>query len=63
MQVVVYHGQKRASEIAGLAEADVVLTTYSTLESEYRKVVQPGKVTCAYCSKPFYPERLRVHLK
>ena len=63
MQVVVYHGQKRAAEIAGLAEADVVLTTYSTLESEYRKVVQPGKVSCAYCSKPFYPERLRVHLK
>ena len=27
------------------------------------KMVQTGKVTCAYCSKPFYPERLRVHLK
>ena len=61
--MVVYHGSKRASEVARLSNADVVLTTYSTLENEYRKHAQPCKVTCAYCSKPFYPERLRVHLK
>ena len=58
-----YHGTKRAAEVESLTEADVVLTTYSTLESEHRKVVQPGKVTCGYCNKQFYPERLRVHLK
>lgn len=58
-----YHGAKRAAELEALKDADVVLTTYSTLESEHRKVVQPGKVTCSYCSKPFYPERLHVHLR
>ena len=64
LQVIVYHGTKRAAaDVEGLTEADVVLTTYSTLESEHRKVVQPGKVTCGYCNKQFYPERLRVHLK
>ena len=36
-QVAVFHGAKRAADTAGLEDADVVLTTYSVLESEYRK--------------------------
>jgi hypothetical protein len=35
--VAVFHGAKRAADTAGLEDADVVLTTYSVLESEYRK--------------------------
>lgn len=58
-----YHGSKRAAEIERLSKADVVLTTYSTLENEWRKHATPCKVTCSYCRKQFYPERLRVHLK
>ena len=62
-QVVVYHGTKRAAEIEAMQKADVVLTTYSILESEWRKETQPCKVTCAYCQKKYYPERLKVHLR
>lgn len=58
-----YHGSKRASEVQKLKEADVVLTTFSTLENEHRKHATPCKVLCTYCKKLFYPERLRVHLK
>ena len=36
LQVVVYHGAKRSVDPAVLARADVVLTTYSTIESDYR---------------------------
>lgn len=36
-QVVVYHGAKRAADLEQLTNADVVLTTYSVLENEYRK--------------------------
>ena len=63
LQVVVYHGTKRAAEIEAMQQADIVLTTYSILESEWRKETQPCKVTCAYCSKKYYPERLKVHLR
>ena len=62
-QVVVYHGAKRATTVAQLAGADVVLTTYSIIESEHRRHMMPGKVTCRYCKHKFYTDRLRLHLK
>jgi hypothetical protein len=37
LQVLVYHGSKRAADLEALESADVVLTTYSVLENEYRK--------------------------
>ncbi len=40
-QVVVYHGAKRAADPEELASADVVLTTYSTIENEYRRCAVP----------------------
>ncbi len=46
-----------------LANADVVLTTYSIAENEFRRYMQPGKVPCTYCGKKFYPGRLKVHLR
>lgn len=61
--MVVYHGAKRASNMAELAEADVVLTTYSIIESEHRRHMMPGKVACRYCKHKFYADRLRLHLK
>ncbi|GFR45751.1 hypothetical protein Agub_g7166, partial [Astrephomene gubernaculifera] len=68
LKVVVYHGGRRGqvaggSEGAALREADVVLTTYSVVESEYRRCMLPDKVQCSYCGKRFYPERLKVHLR
>jgi len=62
-QVVIYHGPKRTADPAALAGADVVLTTYSVLENEFRRFMQPGKVPCGYCGKKFEPARLKVHLR
>ena len=63
LQVVVYHGAKRTTQPAELAEADVVLTTYAIVEAEHRRYMMPGKVQCRYCRGKFYPDRLRLHLK
>ena len=63
VQVVVFHGNKRTADPAELAEADVVLTTYSIIEGEHRRYVEPDKIPCKYCNKRFQPERLEVHLR
>ncbi|CAG9463875.1 unnamed protein product [Pedinophyceae sp. YPF-701] len=64
LKVVTYHGPKRGGVTAkDLQEADVVLATYSTLENDYRRFMMPLKVECPYCSKKYYPDRLKVHLK
>ena len=63
VQVVVFHGAKRAAEAAEMADADVVLTTYAIVEGEHRRYCQPMRVPCAYCRKKFTPERLEVHLR
>eukprot|EP00959_Pyramimonas_sp_CCMP1952_P304783 6378796-Pyramimonas_sp.AAC.1 len=62
-QVVLYHGPKRGQlDEKELAEADVVLTTYSVVEAEYRKNVLPNKKACQYCGKKYYPQQLKMHL-
>jgi DNA repair protein RAD16 len=63
LKVVVYHGNKRATSAEELEDVDVVLTTYSIIESEFRRHTQPNKATCTYCNKKFYPDRLKVHLR
>lgn len=63
LQIVVYHGGKRATSKEELENADVVLTTYSIAEGEFRRHNQPDKCTCTYCGKKFYPDRLKVHLR
>ncbi|KAL0697319.1 hypothetical protein Bca4012_053441 [Brassica carinata] len=60
-RVLVYHGAKRAKNGNELKKYDFVLTTYSTVENEYRKCVMPGKKQCEYCSKWFLPNRLVTH--
>lgn len=37
LSVIVYHGANREVDVEKLAEADVIMTTYSVLESMYRK--------------------------
>ena len=63
LQVVVYHGNKRETSVEELKQADVVLTTYSIVENEFRKNCLPDKVPCAHCNKKFFPDRLKVHLR
>ncbi|KAF2292223.1 hypothetical protein GH714_017476 [Hevea brasiliensis] len=42
---------------------DFVITTYGTVEAEFRKYMMPPKKKCAYCGKLFYEKKLSVHLK
>ena len=45
--MLVYHGSSREDVKAVLQKADVVLTTYSIVEAEFRKMMSPEKV-CIY---------------
>jgi DNA repair protein RAD16 len=44
VSVVVYHGPNRAQRPEQLASADIVLTTFSIVESEFRRFIAPAKV-------------------
>jgi DNA repair protein RAD16 len=44
LSVLVYHGSSREDVKAVLQKADVVLTTYSIVEAEFRKMMSPEKV-------------------
>ena len=61
LTVLVYHGPKRTVRAADLQAADVIITTYSVLETDYRKNVLPLKVACLYCAKKYYPQQLKMH--
>mmetsp|Transcript_8714 Transcript_8714/g.38802 ORF Transcript_8714/g.38802 Transcript_8714/m.38802 type:complete len:888 (-) Transcript_8714:2404-5067(-) len=63
LSVLLYHGPKRPADPAVLAEYDVVLTTYSIVESEYRAKMGYQKTACQYCGKRYYTEKLKVHNK
>ncbi|KAK4372724.1 hypothetical protein RND71_008108 [Anisodus tanguticus] len=62
-KILVYHGANREKNIDKFAEYDFVITTYSTVEAEYRKNVMPPKQKCQWCGKPFYEQKLSVHQK
>lgn len=62
-KVLVYHGAQRAKNLYRLCDYDFVLTTYSIVESEFRKYVMPPKEKCQYCGKSFYDHKLKIHLK
>ncbi|XP_009795273.1 DNA repair protein RAD16 [Nicotiana sylvestris] len=60
-KILVYHGANREKNIHKFAEYDFVITTYSTVEAEYRKNVMPPKEKCQWCGKSFYEQKLSVH--
>ena len=62
-KVLVYHGAKREKSAQELKKYDFVLTTYSTVENEFRKCMMSPKEQCEYCSKSFYPAKLVIHNK
>ncbi|OQR86378.1 DNA repair protein [Achlya hypogyna] len=63
VRVHIHHGPKRGKLAAALAMYDVVLTTFSIVESEGRKILGADKESCAYCGKLFLPEKLILHNK
>lgn len=63
LKVAVYQGPKRSTDAHSISQADVVITTYNTLEADFRKAMLPTKISCQYCGKRYYPDRLKVHLR
>lgn len=62
-KVLVYHGANRAKNHYQFSQYDFVITTYATIEAEFRKYVLPPKDKCQYCGKLFYGNKLKIHLK
>jgi DNA repair protein RAD16 len=63
VRVLIYHGAKRGAQKLDFNSYDFVITTYSTIEVDYRKHIMPPKIRCQYCSRLFYPNKMKVHLK
>ncbi|KAK4255337.1 hypothetical protein QN277_008349 [Acacia crassicarpa] len=62
-KVLIYHGAKRGKYSEEFSKYDFVITTYSTVECEYRKYMMPPKEKCPYCGKSFSHTRLTIHQK
>ena len=60
-KVLVYHGARRGKSGEQFSDYDFVITTYSIVESEYRKYMMPPKEKCPYCGKLFYRRKLTIH--
>ena len=63
LKVAIYQGPKRFTDAESISHADVVITTYNTIEADFRKAMLPTKISCQYCGKRYYPDRLKVHLR
>ncbi|KAL8144659.1 hypothetical protein AgCh_003014 [Apium graveolens] len=61
-KVLVYHGAKRAKTLHEFSDYDFVITTYSIVESEFRKYVFPLNKQCNWCDKSFNEQEMYVHL-
>ncbi|KAJ8533445.1 hypothetical protein ON010_g13810 [Phytophthora cinnamomi] len=63
LSVYIHHGNKRLDSVEKIASYDIVLTTYSIIESEIRKTLGWSKVACKYCGKKYLPDKLITHNK
>ncbi|XP_062189121.1 ATP-dependent helicase rhp16-like isoform X2 [Phragmites australis] len=63
VRVLLHHGAKRGTQKFDFDNYDFVITTYSTIEADYRKHIMPPKSPCDYCNKLLDPSRMKVHLK
>ncbi|XP_021856387.1 DNA repair protein RAD16 isoform X1 [Spinacia oleracea] len=61
-KVLCYQGAKRAKNALQFFGNDFIITTYNTIEADYRKVLPP-KQKCEWCGKCFYERRMAVHLR
>ncbi|KAK9133343.1 hypothetical protein Scep_012871 [Stephania cephalantha] len=62
-KVLIYHGANRRKKLSQFSDYDFVLTTYSTVEAEYRKHVMPPKEKCNWCGKHYYHDKMVTHLR
>ncbi|KAF4691397.1 hypothetical protein FOZ60_015544 [Perkinsus olseni] len=60
LKVYLYHGKHKITA-PKLLEYDIVITTYQTLESEYRAELNELKERCEFCAELFLPEKLGSH--
>lgn len=49
LTVILYHGSCREALLRCIHKYDVVITTYSIVESDYRRVINTHKVVCKVC--------------
>lgn len=63
LSIYIHHGPKRATLAKAIASYDIVLTTYSIIESEMRKTLGWEKVACKYCKRKYLPDKLVLHNK
>lgn len=63
LSVMIYHGANRTALISDLPNVDVVITTYATVEADYRKITNALKLVCEWCNRKFMPSKLKSHLK
>lgn len=61
LRTLIYHGQHKSKVATEFRRVDVVVTTYQTLENEYRSETNKQRVTCKWCGKMFLPEKLTFH--
>ncbi|GAB2215035.1 hypothetical protein Drorol1_Dr00019409 [Drosera rotundifolia] len=59
----VYHGANREKCLQDFSGYDFVITTYSTIEVDYRKHVMPPKERCKWCGKLFNERKMPQHLR
>lgn len=62
LKVYLYHGKHKVTA-PELMEYDIVITSYQTLECEYRAELNELKERCGFCAKLFLPELIRSHMK
>lgn len=63
LEVECYYGGNRKSLNFDGKVNTVVLTTYQTLETDYRQEVNKHKVPCQWCQRLFLPDKLKYHQK
>lgn len=61
LKTLVYHGGAKTQLASQFRKVDVVITTYQTLESDYRREMNKLRSPCKWCGKLFLPEKLKVH--
>jgi DNA repair protein RAD16 len=63
LSIYIHHGSKRIICMETIAKYDIVITTYSILETEIRQSLMAKKIACQFCKKKFLPEKLIFHNK
>ncbi|KAM7274565.1 hypothetical protein ACFE04_016431 [Oxalis oulophora] len=62
-RILVYHGPNREKITTQFSDYDFVITTYSTIEVDYRKYMMPPKKKCEYCVRAYDENKMRTHLR